>query len=277
MRILILGGTGYLGRRVANKLNELGHDVCCLIRFEYDEPVLKLLNESIEMCELSNLENLLQNSKFDCCLNMACMYQCDFPHVVCVYEANYFVPLQVFLKCMNAGINNFYTIGSALKKEINEYAFSKEQFAETLQWYVDTKGINVCNIKPEMYYGENEPINRFIPSVVAKLKKNESIKLTIGTQRRDVIYIDDLVDCIIRIIEYVPAGYNDIPLGTGEGPTIREIIEQLKRYVGSESVLEFGAIPMRNGEADSIADTTKMLNMGCKQPLGWKDGIKRII
>lgn len=69
-------------------------------------------------------------------------------------------------------------------------------------------------------------------------------------------------------------GYHDIPLGTGDAPTIREITDYLKRACSSQSDLMYGAIPMRPGELDSVADVELMRRYGIKTEINWKDGLR---
>ena len=130
-------------------------------------------------------------------------------------------------------------------------------------------------MKLETYYGPDEPSGRFIPSVVRKLMADEPVKLTEGTQKRDIIHIDDVVHNLKRVIfDIDESGYHDIPLGTGDAPTIREITDYLKRVCNSRSDLIYGAIPMRPGEPDSVADVELMRRYGIKTEINWKDGLR---
>ena len=131
----------------------------------------------------------------------------------------------------------------------------------------------------ENYYGEQEPNERFISMVISKLRENQPIDLTEGNQRRDFIYVEDVVKAIAFLTTDTELWdeYIDIPLGTGEGPQIKEVIEYLKEIMGSSSQLNFGAVNKRKDEPDSIADVTYLQKRGWKPQYGWKDGLKKII
>ena len=58
-------------------------------------------------------------------------------------------------------------------------------------------------------------------------------------------------------------GYRVLPVGTGEQHSIREIMEFLHKVIHSRSRLEFGAVPSRSGEPDTVADTSWYAEEGC--------------
>lgn len=71
--------------------------------------------------------------------------------------------------------------------------------------------------------------------------------------------------------------YIDLPLGTGIGVPIKEIVKYLKDITNSKSELCFGALEKRLFEPDSIADCTKMKQLGIEVKYGWQEGLKKII
>ncbi len=106
------------------------------------------------------------------------------------------------------------------------------------------------------YGGENEPENRFMKSCRLKLNAGQPLALTEGTQKRDIVRVEDILGIINRLIETNFAkGYQILPVGSGESHSIRETIEYMKSQMDSTSELQFGALQPRNGkEPDTIAD-----------------------
>lgn len=140
--------------------------------------------------------------------------------------------------------------------------------------------MNFYNLKLQMFYGPHEPRERFLPMCIEKLYHNEPLLLTAGTQKRDIIYIKDICGVIIHILameRHTQSGYLQIPVGTGFGSSLREIVEYLKTITGSKSELHFGAVPMRPNEPDCIADTAMLERLGYTIQYGWKDGLREMI
>lgn len=283
MKIILLGATGYLGSKLAKAFVKEGHQVLALKRTESSMENLMGIQHRIQLCDLKDVEKVLTNGPmFDCLINTACMYPKNADNDIDIYQANLCMPLKVFLACLKSGIKKYVTIGTGLPDDFNSYAVSKRKFAEICQWYGkrqhDMKQpIQICNIELENFYGEDEPIDRFIPGTIHKLKNNERILLTEGDQKRDIIYIGDVVRSIMKIVEspQLPE-YLDLPLGTGEAVSIKVMIEYLKEIIGSESELCFGAIKKRMHEPDSVADCTKMKQLGIEIKYNWQDGLKKM-
>ena len=107
--------------------------------------------------------------------------------------------------------------------------------------------------------------------------QNQDMDLTLGNQKRDIISIYDVVGALLCVIGFGLKGFHEIPIGTGEGPTIRDIVTYIKMACDSRSNLNFGIVPMRKDEPDCIADITKLTNMGyiCKH--NWKQGIREMV
>lgn len=283
MNILILGGTGYLGKKIINNLISNNHFVICLKRENSDLKYLNINDPKLVFWDLKNLKNILKENtiNIDCMINTSCKYLKNNVEENEILEANLFVPLSVFYECINYGVKRFITIGTGLPDNFNLYSFSKREFANFGKWYSEkfnemNQSIIFCNIELQNFYGIDEPVNRFIPNTIQKLKTNQPILLTEGTQRRDFIYIDDVVNAIGRIvqIEELP-NYFDLPLGSGEGPTVREVIEYLHNISKSKSELRFGAIPKRNDEPDSVANLTVLNLLGIEINYNWKDGMRK--
>ena len=144
------------------------------------------------------------------------------------------------------------------------------------------KQIRICNfynIILENFYGKDEPKDRFLHRCISMMKNNEPLNLTSGTQHRDFIHIDDVLQGILLIFNkrYELDKYMDIPLGSGQAPSIKEVICYLKEQLHSLSDLNFGAIPSREFENDCIADISILNKLGFKLKYHWKDGIKQMM
>jgi len=284
MRCIVFGATGYLGSKVVCRLVAEGNTVLCIVRKTSSLARLDAVKDQVQFCDPEQLPALLkQESPYDCLLNLACRYPRNSKSDMDMFEANLYQPLRIFTACLESGVKKFLTIGTGLPDDLNVYALSKAKFAQILKWYANRcalqgKPISVCNVELENFYGEDEPTDRFLPGTVAKLKKNETILLTAGTQVRDFVYVEDVLDNLTALVhrEDLP-DYLDIPLGSGEGVSIRELVTYLKDMLHSESQLCFGAVPSRINEPDSVADKKKMEAFGLGIRYGWKEGMKKFL
>lgn len=277
MNFFILGGTGYIGSKIVKRLIDAGHAVVCVRRKDSDITRLEGCNVQYIMNDPEEIEVVFNLEKFDWVINMSCSYAQGTVLYNDVLEANIVFPLTVLNIAVKHGAYNFLTIGTGLPDQFNMYSFSKKMFSEFGQFYQEKHNINFATLKLEMFYGADEPQNRFIPSCIEKMRRNENVPLTVGTQKRDIIYVEDVCNAIIFVLEKGIHGYQEIPVGTGEGPTVCEVMRYIHKLIGSKSELQFGMVPLRAGEPDCIADITKLQEMGFKPRYSWREGIKKIL
>lgn len=280
MNILVLGGNGYLGSKVVKKLYSLGNsNITCTKRNNSDMGRIQVILPNINLIPASvdAIKVAMQYEHFDCVLNMAGNYGRSNMLYDNVIETNVEFPLQVLNAAVEYGVKRFITVGTSLPANLNMYSFSKEILSQFGQFYAEKHNIDFFDIKLEMFYGADEPENRFIPSMIKKMILADEIDVTYGTQKRDIISIIDVVDAISAIIKTNLNGYVKIPLGTGEAPMVRDIINYVWEATGKRSIINWGAIPMRTNEPDCIADIQLISKMLDWNPIYWKDGLSDMI
>ena len=138
------------------------------------------------------------------------------------------------------------------------------------------------NIRLEHVYGPNDETSKF-PSYIADscLKNIPELKLTKGEQKRDLIYIDDVVSAYLILLEKlgeVDDFFIDIELGSGKSVSIRHFVEMIHQITESKTKLDFGAIPYREGEAmSSQANIARLTSLGWHCNYDLEAGLNKMI
>lgn len=274
MRVMIFGAGGYLGTKLARCLESEGHKVTGVYRkipAETDTRERKVL-----LAETEEIRTELQNVHYDWVINCAAVYEHSRTQIHQIVDANTIFALQMLDCSLECGVKKILTMDTGLPKHTNLYSFTKKQFAEFGEFYAGRYGITFVNVLLEMFYGEDEPEGRFLSECCRKMIRGESLFLTKGTQKRDIIYIDDVCSAIKRILEEPLDGYCSIPVGNGEAVSIRTMIEYMHKVIKSDSVLNFGAVPARADEPDCVADMEILTGMGFQPKYSWKQGIRHL-
>lgn len=262
MRILMLGATGYLGGNIVKRLVEDGHKVICVTRPTSDCSRLCLGSGRIEIIsnDLGEIEETLQSKDVDWVVNGVCTYNPNASLYGDMLDSNLMFPLSVLNLAIKYDVKNYMTMGTGLPGNFNVYSFTKHEFAVFGKFLSEKDHVNFVNLELEMFYGGTyEPLSRFMNACLTKLKANDPLELTSGIQSRDIVRVEDVVDIISWIIKEKPfTGYKDLPIGSGESHSIREMVTFMKDNLGSASILNFGAIESREGEPNTLADISWM-------------------
>ncbi len=280
-KVLIVGGTGYLGKHVIRKLSKEGYFIICTyLEGEIVEDIRTISDDILFIpCDLEKIEQLLYQNNFEWVINFAALYEKNNVRISSIINVNTILGLQLLAIACENNVKNFLTIDTSLPDNFNLYSFTKKRFADFGKFLSEKEQINFINIKLEMFYGEDEPDNRFIGMCIKKLKLNQPISLTNGTQVRDIIHVLDVVNIIYLIMQKSLSGYNEIPVGTGIGAPIKEIVEYMKISINSKSLLQFGKIEKRKNEPDCVADIKILFEIigHYKFQYNWKSGLLQVI
>ncbi len=282
--ILITGGSGFLGSYLVKKFLDYGFVVVVITRQKLKTKRLNdMKNSRLHIIDFDSLKNLFQDIKIiDVVLHTATNYGSQNEKTSDIVEANLTFPLKVMEVAINYGTETFINTDTILSPKFNRYALSKYQFK---QWgkelYKDNK-IKFINCKLQNIYGEGNNITNFTSYIVNYCIHNKpEIRLTKGDQKRDFIYIDDVVDAyfvIVNSIDSINYGFSEFDIGSGCAVTIREFVETVKEITKSNVKLKFGALPLRRGELMfSEANTDHIKSFGWSQCYSLRDGIIRTV
>lgn len=276
-KICILGGTGYLGEALVKSLLETSHEVTVVHRTQSNiENLIHLSNDNLVLWNQD--EEVLDFKGIDCIVNCVCAYETSHSTDMEILKANFIYPIEMLELAIKAEVPEFIGINTGLPKAFNTYSLSKHQFHEWGKYKSNSGKIQFTNVILENYYGKNEPQARFLPSVIEKMKNNQDVLLTEGKQRRDFVYIEDVVNVLRLIIDKndKPA-YYEVPLGTGAAPMVREVVQHIHKELNSESELHFGTVALRRNEPDCVADVSELEKIGYKIQYDWKRGFKELV
>jgi nucleoside-diphosphate-sugar epimerase len=130
-----------------------------------------------------------------------------------------------------------------------------------------------------MVYGPAQrDMRKLMPYVVLSLLKGDVPKLTSGQRPVDWIYVDDVVEALLASGLAGHVEGETIDIGSGKLETVKTVVEQLVRLIGSDVAPAFGASPDRPLEQVRVADTKL-----AEELLGWTpqvpldEGLKRTV
>jgi nucleoside-diphosphate-sugar epimerase len=165
-------------------------------------------------------------------------------------------------------------------RPISAYGASKAAGWIVVQAAGRQRGLSVVGVRPFTVYGPYEAVQRLVPSTCLSLVRNEAIRITPGTQRRDFVFVDDAVAAIQAVLSSSAEG-ETFNLCSGTSFAVREVAERLVELHGGSTPLLTGALPARATEFGRLSgDPSKMqavvgwsastdLEIGLRRTLAW--------
>jgi len=303
MFVLVTGGAGYIGSHTVRKLIEKNHEVVILDNLSrgHIESVPKNAHfEKADLLDYDSLVKSIDKYPIDAVIHFAAFAyvgeSVENPELY--YRNNVQGSFNLLNAVKNKEIKKFVfsstcsIYGNPInvpisEKEpsapINPYAKTKLTIEHILNDYKDAYGLNYAALRYFNAAGDSDsgeigeshdPEPHLIPLVLfAALGKRDSIKIygddyptKDGTCIRDYIHVNDLADAHIRALGYLENKGEStiINLGTGDGYSVKEIIDEAKKVTGKNIKSEITG--RRAGDpAVLIADNRK-----AKELLGWQ-------
>lgn len=278
--ILITGATGYLGSHLVEELLKKDYTVTVLIRANSSLSRLESFKEKLSFINMDNLDFFFKKEKVEGIIHVATNYGRKDEKKSEIIRSNLSFPVELFELAIENKVKFFINTDTSLPRGLNAYSLSKAQFRDWLK--MKPTEFIIINIIPEYFYGPNDDDSKFVSGILHKLMRNiEFIDLTEGIQKRDFIYIDDVVAAYMCVIENLNKfeEYVDIPLGSATTISLRSLVELMKNKTNNTfTKLNFGKIPIRDGDVmESKADVSCLLSLGWKPSVNIEEGINKII
>ena len=100
---------------------------------------------------------------------------------------------------------------------------------------------------------------RLVPFVIESLLQNQITKTTHGNQVRDYMYVEDVANAFVKLLDSDLKGA--INIASGNPVKLAEIVKCIATKTGNEVLLKIGAIPAKEDEPRFIvADVSRLTN-----------------
>jgi len=271
VRVVLTGVTGYLGSHLALSLLANGCEVIGLKRKLSSLCRIKNILDKLILHDIDDInfyELLNQHGKVDAIIHTATCYGRGGESAIEIVSSNIVFPLGL-LEAAASSRCLFVNTDTVLGGDLNKYTLSKAQFLEWGRYFSKRQKIHFLNLKLEHFYGPGDNTSKFTTYVINSCLSNVSeLKLTNGEQHRDFIYIDDVVDAYLLLLnkqELFNNNFTEFEIGSGNAITIKQFAETVHCLTSSKTFLNFGAIPYRAGEVMFTQANTRAI-----QSLGWE-------
>jgi len=273
--ILITGATGFIGKHLVKKIpnyniavDQNGKNIDLRIRKE----VLKIKRSDIVIHLAGKIPSEKNYSK-----NI-------------FFEHNFLGTLNILEYCIKKKVKKIifvssYVYGNPKKNPISEkhqikphntYTKSKVLSEELCKIYAEKYKIEIIILRPFNIFGNLQKDNSLISNIIKSIKNNSHITIINKNNKRDYLFIDDLIEVIIKLINY-ECKFEIFNIGSGKSYSFENII-QLFEKKSKKKIKRKYKISKENSIPKIQADITKI-----KKEIKWNpkytlvEGIEKII
>jgi nucleoside-diphosphate-sugar epimerase len=124
-------------------------------------------------------------------------------------------------------------------------------------------------------YGPGEHPSRLCSSLISKLRRGEEIVLKTPDSTKDYIYIDDLAEALLTIVE--KRFHGAINVGTGQGTTVRQIADYLAQSLGRPDLIRLAPNPEPDPFPFVVADASRLKSLGWRPAHDLRQGLRELL
>lgn len=295
-RILIVGGTGFIGKSLVSACVDYGLicTVLSLNKIPKEEKLKHVEYLNADLTDAEWLKKALSKKKFEYIVNLSGyvdhsmlfsggkkVIDTHFNGLINLLEA---LDRSIVERLVQVGSSDEYGNISAPQDEtmrenpISPYSLAKVCSTHMLQMLHSTENFPAVILRLFLVYGPRQAENRFLPQVIHGCLNDNEFSVSAGGQLRDFCYIDDVIDGIILSLTKEEAIGKVFNMASGSPISIRDMVSDVVGIVGMGKP-KYGDIAYRANENMALyADTTYTSQvLGWTAKVGLKEGLKSVI
>jgi GDP-L-fucose synthase len=296
-KIAIFGSTGLVGSNVVKKIDQEKYQVYAPTRkdldlFNKDQVLDWFFENRVEyvIIAAARVGGIVANST----------YPTEF-----LYE-NLTIQNNIIMSALKSGVENLIFLGSSciyprecpqpikeeylltgpLEKTNKSYALAKIAGIQLCDSIREQYGKNYYSLMPCNLYGPGDNFDleasHVIPGMIRKIENardnNEPTLKLLGTGRplREFLYIEDLADGVIFMLENYKGSEGLINIGSGSEVSIKDLANIVAHAIGYKGEILFDTEGL-DGTPRKIMDNSKIESLGWKPRIPLKTGIEETV
>jgi nucleoside-diphosphate-sugar epimerase len=155
------------------------------------------------------------------------------------------------------------------------YARCKNELRLALEADARAQGFAFCWTRIFYPYGPGEHPSRLCSAIVHKLMRGEKLVLKTPASTKDYIFIEDLAEALLTVVERRFEGV--INLGTGQGVEVRRLAGTLGRLLGKAQLVEEQDPPEIDPAGHVVAEVSKLQRLGWRPTRTLESGLEKLV
>ena len=300
MRVLVTGGTGFMGRHLVRALVARGDEVAVAGRRPRDALPAGALPDDVaydaaDLAEPGAAEAILAARRPERVFHLASAVDVSrsLDALDVQVRVTQMAAVHVAQACLAHGVGRLVQVGTCEEygngpapfretqdpSPVSPYSAAKVAATAFVRMLCTSFGLRAVVVRPFLTYGPGQESNLLIPALIRSALAGRDFPMTGGEQTREFNWVEDIVDGIVRAADAPEVDGLIINVGCAEPRRIRDIARLVLDLMGNPVRAEIGKLPYRPGETwEFYCDNTR-----ARQLLGWsprmplEDGLRRTI
>ncbi|HUO29777.1 MAG TPA: NAD-dependent epimerase/dehydratase family protein [Bryobacteraceae bacterium] len=284
-RVLITGGSGFVGANLVRRLLRDGHEVHLILRaghktWRLDEIAGEFEEHSADLEDAEAIRCCVSKVRPDWVFHLAAYGA--YPRqtgIERMIATNLQGSIGLLDACVDVGVEAFVHAGSsseygykdhaAREDEViqpnSHYAITKAAATHYCQYTAAQRGVKAVTVRLYSIYGPYEDPSRLIPALVIYGLRRALPPLAAPNIARDFVFIDDAVEAMLRVAVAGRPGatYN---LCTGVQSTLADVVDAARLLMKVPAEPEWASMPARAWDTDSWLGSPGLT----ERELGWR-------
>lgn len=298
-RVLVTGGTGFVGANLVRRLLREEHELHLLLRVGYSDWRVARLENGVQLhvadlADARGLSEIAANIRPEWVFHLAAFgaypRQSD---VTTMVRTNVLGTVNLVQVCIasgarvivNTGSSSEYGFRSSPPKESDAgmpnsaYAVTKLAGTQLCQELARRSGIRVPTLRLYSVYGPWEDPTRLMPTLLVRGLTGSLPDLADPRNCRDFVFVDDVVDAYLQVAGTDSAADAIYNVGTGVETSIGALVDIVREMLSIEAAPRWGSYPNRGWDTHAwVADCTRI-----QHEVGWsprtdlREGLRKFV
>jgi len=284
-RVLVTGGTGFLGAHLCRALGALGAEVHGVSRRPPDRSDSEVQWQPADLASVAAVSAVFDHARPDVVFHLTShgIGSPGIEHVLPTLQGDLVPTINVLTAATRCGAR--VVMAASLEEPLTSRAVPPSPYAAA-KWagtgyarmFHALYGTSVVITRPFMTYGPGQRPLKLIPHAILTLLRNEAPRLGSGRRLVDWVYVDDVIRGLLLAAEQPGLEGAELDLGSGRLVSVRDVIERLVRLTGSTARPAFGALPDRPFEVERVAEAgAAFARLGWNVEVTLEDGLQRTV
>ncbi len=267
MKVLITGGTGFVGACLARRLLRERHNVHVFVRKESNtwrlEDIRKNITEHfVDLRHAAIVDQTVEKIRPQVIYHLATYGGfADQKDVKSILESNFLGTVNLLRACEQAGFDYFVNTGSSSEYGIKSGPMDERDILEPIETYGVakaastlfcqlegvTKKLPIVTLRLFSPYGPWDDPKRLIPYVIKSALRGEAPKLSLPESVRDYIFIDDVLNAYTTVVKQ--PFYGEIfNVGSGTQHALGTVVATITNICQNAPTPVWGAVKKQRAE-----------------------------